>query len=161
VRLVDAARELPFVDPARIAVTGGSQGGGITLAVAGLASDLVAAAMPDVPFLCDFPRSIEITPGRPFAEITRYLATHRAAAETVLGTLSYFDGVAFARRALVPALFSVALMDDIVMPSSVFAAYNSYRADDREIEVYPYNGHEGGEFHQWVRQAEWLSERLA
>ncbi|GAA4073786.1 hypothetical protein GCM10023065_30520 [Microbacterium laevaniformans] len=42
VRLIDAARTLPRVDAARIAVTGGSQGGGITLAAAALSEGLVA-----------------------------------------------------------------------------------------------------------------------
>ena len=43
--------------------------------------------------------------------------------------------------------------------STVFAAYNDYAGDDREIDVYPYNGHEGGQGHQWVTQARWLAGR--
>ncbi|MGM1017470.1 MAG: acetylxylan esterase [Actinomycetota bacterium] len=158
VRLVDAVRTLDSVDPGEIAVTGASQGGGIALAVAGLVPDLVGV-MPDVPFLCHFGRSVQLTPDQPFTEITRYLAVHRDQDERVFRTLSYFDGVNFARRVQAPALFSVALMDAIVLPSSVFAAYNHLAADEREIEVYTFNGHEGGQTHQWVRQAEWLAER--
>jgi len=60
VRLVDAARALDFVDSSRISVTGCSQGGGISLAVAGLVPDLLAV-MPDVPFLCDFRRAVQLT----------------------------------------------------------------------------------------------------
>src|SRR6478752_7763217 len=41
VRAVDAVRTLPQVDTSRVAVTGGSQGGGISLAVAGLTDGLV------------------------------------------------------------------------------------------------------------------------
>lgn len=158
VRLIDAVRELPFVDAARIAVTGASQGGGIALAVGGLVPDLIGV-LPDVPFLCHFGRSVQLTPDQPFMEIARYLAVHRDQDERVFRTLSYFDGVNFARRVTAPALFSVALMDGIVLPSSVFAAYNHLAVDEREIAVYPFNGHEGGQTHQWVRQAEWLSER--
>jgi cephalosporin-C deacetylase len=154
VRLVDAARELPFVDASRLSVTGISQGGGISLAVAGLVPGLTAV-MPDVPFLCHFRRSVEITPENPFAEVARYLSVNRGATERVFETLSYFDGVNFARRATAPALFSVALMDTIVMPSSVFAAFNRYAAP-AEIEVYEFNGHEGGEGHHWLRQIEFL-----
>lgn len=159
VLLIDALRELPFVDATRIAVTGTSQGGGISLAVAGLRDDLWAV-MPNVPFLCHFRRAIELTPGAPFTEITRYLSVHRDHTTVVLNTLGYFDGVNFARRAIAPALFSVALMDEIVIPSTVFAAFNSYAAE-REIEVYPYNNHEGGQGHHWLRQAKWLAGRLA
>ncbi|HEY3353744.1 MAG TPA: acetylxylan esterase, partial [Polyangia bacterium] len=60
VRAVDAVRTLPGVDPAKVAVTGGSQGGGLTLAAAGLAGGLVAA-MPDVPFLTHYRRAIDLT----------------------------------------------------------------------------------------------------
>lgn len=158
VRLVDAVRELPFVAPDRITVTGSSQGGGIALAVGGLVPDLLGV-LPDVPFLCHFGRSVQLTPDQPFSEITRYLAVHRDQDERVFHTLSYFDGVNFARRVAAPTLISVALMDGIVLPSSVFAAYNHLTVDDRDIVVYPFNGHEGGQTHQWVRQAEWLRAR--
>ena len=37
-------------------------------------------------------------------------------------------------------------MDPICPPSTVFAAFNHY-AGAREIDVWPYNGHEGGGIH--------------
>jgi cephalosporin-C deacetylase len=158
VRAVDAVRTLPGVDAATVAVQGISQGGGITLAVAGLVPDLVAV-MPDVPFLCHFARALDICDKDPYAEITRYLAVHRARVDDVLHTLSYFDGVNFAKRATAPALFSVALMDLVCPPSTVYAAYNHYaggRADGRDIEVYRFNDHEGGESYQRQAQIRWL-----
>lgn len=158
VLLTDVVRGLPGVDPARIAVTGASQGGGIALAVAGLVPE-VHAVMPDVPFLCHFRRSVALTPEAPFTEVARYLSVHRDRDEQVYETLSYFDGVNFARRATAPALFSVGLMDEVVLPSSVFAAYNHYANPDRDIAVYEHNAHEGGLLHQWYRQAAWLSSR--
>ena len=160
VRLVDAVRALEFVDPDKVAVTGGSQGGGITLAVAGLLGNDIVAAMPDVPFLCHFRRSVALTPGRPFTEVTQYLSVHRDAADAVFRTLSYFDGAVFAPRASAPALFSVGLMDDIVLPSTAFAAFNRYGAEDREIATYEYNGHDGGQLFHWQRQVAWLRDRL-
>jgi len=158
VRLVDAVSTFEFVDVDHITVTGASQGGAIPLAVAGLVPNL-RAVMPDVPFLCNFRRSVELTPDDPFTEITRYLAVHRDRAEQVFETLGYFDGVTFARRAEAPAIFSVALMDTIVLPSTVYAAFNHYAGEDKVIEVYPFNGHEGGQMHQWVRQVRWLNAR--
>src|SRR5436305_5689130 len=71
VRAVDTARHHPRVDPTRIAITGGSQGGGITLAVAGLVNDL-AAALPDVPFLCHYRHATEITNQHPYAQLVTY-----------------------------------------------------------------------------------------
>nr|WP_274635911.1 acetylxylan esterase [Microbacterium bovistercoris] len=159
VRLVDTAAALPFVDRTRISVTGGSQGGGIALAAAAL-HPAVFAAMPDVPFLCHFRRSVELTPGHPFGEVEQYLAVHRTAVDQVFATLSYFDGVNFTRRLAAPAYFSVALMDGIVMPSTVFAAFNHCASPDKAIEVYEFNGHEGGQTEQWLRQTRWLAARL-
>ncbi len=126
----------PEVDPDRIAVCGGSQGGGITLAVAGL-DPAVRAAMPDVPFLCDFRRAVGLAARDPYGEISRYLSVHRDRVDSAFATLGYFDGVNFAARAKAPALFSVALMDDICPPSTVYAAYNAYGGaeGDRELQL--------------------------
>ncbi|MER3483666.1 MAG: acetylxylan esterase, partial [Meiothermus sp.] len=141
------------VDPARIAVTGGSQGGGISLAVAALAE--VQAAMPDVPFLCHYRRATEIIDTAPYNEIAIYCKIHRDKVETVFNTLSYFDGVNFAARSRAKALFSVGLMDDICPPSTVYAAYNHYMGP-KEIRVYPYNNHEGGESFQTLEKLRFL-----
>jgi len=164
VRAVDVVRAHPEVDGGRVAVTGTSQGGGITLAAAGLAADLVAVA-PDVPFLCDFPRATTLIDTDPYGEVARYLKVHRDRVERVYETLSYFDGAVLARRAAAPALFSVGLMDRICPPSTVYAAYNAYGTDGgdpaKEITVYPFNDHEGGQqFHERTKLA-WLAARLA
>lgn len=158
VRAVDAVRTLPLVDAERVAVTGTSQGGGIAIAAGALCDGLVAV-MPDVPFLCHFERALELTARLPYLELVTYLSVHRGADELVLNTLSYFDGVNLAPRASAPALFSVALMDDICPPSTVYAAYNRY-AGPAEIQVYPYNEHEGGQAYQWLAQHAFLTAIL-
>ena len=84
VRAIDAVRALERVDAARVAVCGGSQGGGIALAAAGLTEGLVAV-MPDVPFLCHFERAVGMTDADPYGEIVRYLSVHRGAEERVFG----------------------------------------------------------------------------
>ncbi|KQS08956.1 acetyl xylan esterase [Curtobacterium sp. Leaf183] len=162
VRLVDAVRTLPGVDPDRIALTGGSQGGGIAIAAAALVQAHVGpivAVLPDVAFLCDWEHGALVAVSDPYQELVRYLAVHRDAAETVWTTASYLDGVNFAARIDAPALFSVALMDEVVPPRTTFAAYNALASTDRQIEVYPYNGHEGGGFRHWERQVAFLRER--
>ncbi|MFJ8648806.1 acetylxylan esterase [Streptomyces sp. NPDC093546] len=159
VRAVEAARSHPLADAARTAVIGESQGGGITLAVAGLVPDLAAIA-PDVPFLCDFPRATTITDRNPYREVAAYLKTHRGSAERVAGTLAYFDGVHFAARGTAPALFSTALEDLTCPPSTVFAAFNAYAHEDKAIEVYDFNDHEGGGVFQQAVQLRWLPGRL-
>ena len=151
-RAVDAARSHPAVDATQVAVTGVSQGGGVTIAAAALCDDLVAV-LPDVPFLCHFRRAVAVTDAFPYGELVRYLHTHRDRVEKVFSVLSYFDGVSLAARATASALFSVALRDDICPPSTVFAAYNAY-AGPKEIEIYDFNEHEGGgPFHQRAQLA--------
>lgn len=142
VRAVAAARTLRVVDSGRVGVVGISQGGGIALAVAGLVPDL-AAVVARVPFLCDFPRACVITDALPYKELGQYLATHRHRVAQVHETLAYFDGVNFAKRANAPLAITAALMDSICPPSTVFGAFNNY-AGPKEITVWPYNGHEGG-----------------
>jgi cephalosporin-C deacetylase len=158
VRAVDAARSLPHVDPARVAVLGRSQGGGLALAVAGLRTDL-AAAVAFVPFLCDFPRATRITDSYPYREIADYLAIHRERVERVHRTLAYVDGVNFARRASAPALFSAALMDATCPPSTVYAAFHRY-AGPRRMLLWEYNGHEGGGILDEALALDFLREHL-
>ena len=154
VRAVEAARSHPAVDATRIAVTGGSQGGGISLAVAGL-EPAVSVVMPDVPFLCHYRRAVELIDTNPYAEIAAFCRVHRDKVDTVFRTLSYFDGVNFAARCRARALFSVGLMDDICPPSTVFAAYNHF-AGPKEIRVWRYNHHEGGENFQALEKIRFL-----
>lgn len=158
VRAVEAARSHSAVDAQRIAVTGGSQGGGITLAVSGLVPSLIAA-MPDVPFLCHYRAATELVDSAPYSEIARYCQTHRDKVEAVFHTLSYFDGLNFSARAHAPALFSVGLMDEICPPRTVYAAYNHY-AGTKDIRIWSYNHHEGGGTYQSVEKLKFLAPLL-
>jgi cephalosporin-C deacetylase len=143
VRAAETAAGLPFADPARILVTGISQGGGLTLAAAGLLGDRVAGAVSGVPFICDLRRAVRITDSDPYAEFARWARANPARAEAALSTMDYVDGVNFARRITAPTLVSVALMDMTCPPSTVFGAYNSI-GGRKQIEVYEWDGHEGG-----------------
>lgn len=158
VRAVDAARAHPAVDAQRIVVFGRSQGGGLALAAGALLGD-VAGVLSDVPFLCHIRRGADIAAENPYAEIARYLKVHRDHVDQVFRTLSYIDGVNFARRASVPALVSVALMDDVCPPSTVYAAFNHYRGP-KQLQTYEFNGHEGGEAYHDLRQLRWVAELL-
>lgn len=155
---VDAVRANPLIDSARVVLTGGSQGGGICIAAAAM-TDTAIAALPDAPFLCDFPRAMRLVDLNPYRELVDFLASHRHLTETVRHTLSYFDGVTMAARAHVPTLFSVSLMDDICPPSTVFAAYNAW-AGEKEIRVYPFNRHECGGAHHRRVQLDWVAGLL-
>jgi len=151
---IDAARAHDAVDPERIIVFGGSQGGGIAIAASGL-EPTVRAALVDVPFLCHYRRAIEMTNDHPYGELAKYLRVHRTKVTTILRTLSYVDAVNHAVRATAPAIFSVGLMDSVCPPSTVFAAYNHY-GGDKAITVWPFAGHEGGGSNQHAERLAFL-----
>ncbi|KQQ05854.1 MULTISPECIES: acetylxylan esterase [unclassified Rathayibacter] len=165
VRALDVLREHPAVDSSRVAISGGSQGGGICLAVAGILgllgeSAAARAAIIDVPFLSHIGHAVRLIETMPYGEITQYLRNHRGAESFVFDTLSYFDGTSFAPHAEVPSMFSVGLLDDICPPSTVYASYNRY-SGRREMRVYPYNGHEGGGTFQLREHVRFLARELA
>jgi cephalosporin-C deacetylase len=156
---LEVMRAQPLVQADRVAVTGMSQGGGISLAVAGLVPDLWAV-LADVPFLCDFPRAAQIAGTDPYGEIVRYLRIHRDHTDVAFKTLAYFDAAGLARTAKAPALFSVGLMDQTCPPSTVYAAFNNYGGKskvEKRIVEYPFNDHEGGEAFHRIVQLEWLA----
>ena len=159
VRAVQAARELAPVDADRVAVTGISQGGGIALAVAALCPEL-RAVVTRVPFLSDFPRALQITDAYPYREVCDFLSVHRTEAKRAQRTLQYFDGVNFAAQAIVPAMFTTGLMDNVTPPSTVYAAYNAY-AGPKQITAWPFNGHEGGGAEDDIAAVQFLREMTA
>jgi cephalosporin-C deacetylase len=159
VHAVQAAAAHPHVDASRIAVTGGSQGGGIALAAAALSGKRVKMCMADVPFLCNFRRATTIVDSHPYFEIASFLKAHRNLVETVNNTLSYFDGIHFAPKITARTLISVALMDNVCPPSTVYAAYNRIKAK-KEMAVYQFNNHEGGGAFQSEKKLAFATEHL-
>lgn len=153
-RAVEAIKTRAEVDATRIAVNGQSQGGGLSIAVAGLLPE-VKVCLADVPFLQHFRRAIEITPSDPYPEIARFLQVHRDKIDAVLRTLSYCDGMNFAARMRARALYSVGIMDTTCPPSTVYASYNHVRSE-KDIIEYHFNNHEGGGFQHKVEKIRFL-----
>jgi cephalosporin-C deacetylase len=169
VRAVEAAQTLPRVDASRIVVHGVSQGGALAIAAASLAAragiEGIIACLPDVNFLSDFRRALDVATAGPYTEIERFLVRHRDKAETALATLDYVDVSLIGRWAEAPASFSVALRDDVCPPSTVYAAYNAYgeaaaTPPAKDIAEYPFNAHEGGGEHRVAAHLERLGGLL-
>jgi cephalosporin-C deacetylase len=140
VRALELLAKRDEVDADRLAITGISQGGGLTLAVAAL-SDRPILAMADVPFLCDFRRAINITPAAPYTEIPSFLRSFPQSLDEVIHTLSYCDNLNLAPSIKCRTLVCNCLCDDICPPSTIFAAYNHITAE-KQMEIYPFHRHE-------------------
>lgn len=141
-RAVDAVRSLPEVDPARVAVIGNSQGGGIALGVGALVPDVVAV-LAQSPFLTDAPEALRRATSGPWLELRSYLAEHPEHAERVARTLAYVDGVSSARNATAPGWITAGLADGICPPETAAAAAAAY-AGPITYREWPGAGHESG-----------------
>ncbi|HEY3319069.1 MAG TPA: acetylxylan esterase [Planctomycetota bacterium] len=136
---------LPEVDPNRVGATGGSQGGGLTLACASLEPAIKRAA-PVFPFLCDYKRVWEMDLAKDAYQELKTFFRHfdpcHAREQEIFTRLGYIDCQHLAKRIRGQILMGVGLMDTICPPSSQFAAYNKMTAK-KEMVLYPDFGHEG------------------
>lgn len=142
VRALEVLASIDNVDASKIGVHGGSQGGALTLASAAL-SDIPVVAVADEPFLCNFERAIDVALSNPFNEINDFFRRNTAPEIEIQAkkTLSYFDIMNLAPRIKCHTWVSAGLIDDIVPPSTVYAAYN-HMVCSKEISVHRYFGHE-------------------
>ena len=142
--------EMPDVDPARVGATGGSQGGGLTLACAALEPRIKRAA-PVYPFLCDYKRVWKTDLGtNAYVELRDYFKhfdPRHEREDAIFERLGYVDVQHLAPRIRAEVLIAVGLMDTICPPSTQFAAYNKITSAKR-MDLYPDFGHEGLKGHE-------------
>jgi cephalosporin-C deacetylase len=144
-QLASIVMNLPEVDPDRVGATGGSQGGGLTLACAALEPRIKRAA-PVFPFLCDYQRIWEMDLAtNAYEELRTYFRLfdplHEREQE-IFTRLGYIDNQHLAHRIRAELLMAVGLMDAICPPSTQFAAYNKITSR-KSLLIYPDFGHEG------------------
>jgi len=136
---------LDGVDASRVAASGGSQGGGLTLACAALEPGIRRAA-PAFPFLSDYRRVWEIDQAKDAYDELRvffrqYDPRHERE-EEIFTRLGYIDVQNLAPRIRAEVLMATALMDTVCPPSTQFAAYNKITAP-KSMDLYPDFAHEG------------------
>lgn len=135
----------PEVDASRVGATGGSQGGGLTLACAALTPTLKLAA-PVFPFLCDYQRVWEMDLAKgAYDELSYFFRNfdpRHEKQDEIFTRLGYIDNQHLAPRIRAEILLLVGLMDTICPPSTQFAAYNKITAA-KDLVIYPDFGHEG------------------
>ncbi len=144
VQLARVVMSFPEVDAERVGATGGSQGGGLTLACAALEPRIRRAA-PVFPFLCDYQRVWEMDQAKDaYDELRAYFRSFdpmHSDEEAIFTKLGYIDCQNLAPRTKGEILMFTGLMDTVCPPSTQFAAYNKIPSK-KEVVIYPDFGHE-------------------
>jgi acetyl xylan esterase (AXE1) len=152
-RAIDFLAELDFVDENHIGVTGGSQGGALTLTTAYL-NPKVKCAAAFYPAMCDLTGYLHDQGNAwPYMFRNKKLATPER-----LETVKYYDVVNFARRLTVPVFFSFGYNDMVVCPTSVVGAYNSITSPKSRMVV-PQSRHYTYP-EQWKARSKWMMENV-
>jgi cephalosporin-C deacetylase len=136
VRAAEMLAARPEVDADNILVTGGSQGGGLTLVAAGLYPKF-KAAVANVPALCRLDWNFEIVHPEYFP-----IGYTEGTKPWISRTLNYYDAVHFAPKITCPIWITLGLFDDVTPSMNVFCAYNAIPGK-KQIKVQPLIGHGG------------------
>jgi cephalosporin-C deacetylase len=140
---------LDYVDETRVGATGGSQGGGLTLACSALVPSIKLSA-PIYPYLSDYRRVWDMDLDKNAYEGLRYYFRHfdprHEREDAIFERLGYIDVQYLAPRIKAKVLMATGLLDNICPPSTQFAAFNKITSE-KEVLIYPDFGHEGLEGH--------------
>ena len=156
VRAIDFIYSLHEFDGSTLAVTGGSQGGALSIVTAGLDSRIkYLAAL--YPALCDVTGYLN---GRAGGWPHMFNDWNKAfnAKPDKIETSKYYDVVNFARQVKAPGLYSWGYNDVTCPPTSMYSAYNVIQAP-KSLNIYEETGHwTYPEQNEKVRK--WLVEKL-
>jgi len=154
-RALDFLARRPEVDSERIAVWGGSQGGGFSFMTAAL-DDRISFCVADIPWLCDWVNYFKTTH---WDEIDTWMSESPSRNWlSLLKTLSYFDTMNMADKIKCPVLMRIGLQDPVCPPATSFATYNLINSK-KEFIVYPKSGHWIGDV-DWDYGYQWLREKF-
>jgi cephalosporin-C deacetylase len=134
VRAVDFIFSLPEFNGTDIAVTGGSQGGALTIVTAGLDKRIKYMAA-FYPALCDYSGYLNKRAGG-WPHYFRDTEPKPGEVET----LAYYDVVNFARRVTIPGFYTWGYNDITCPPTSMYSAYNVITAP-KELQIFLETGH--------------------
>jgi cephalosporin-C deacetylase-like acetyl esterase len=134
VRAIDFIFSLPQFDGSTLAVTGGSQGGALSIVTAGL-DPRVKYLAAFYPALCDLTGYFSFRAGG-WPHMFRDLK----AGQDKIETASYYDVVNFAKNVRIPGFYSWGYNDVVCPPTSTYSAYNSITAP-KELLIMQETGH--------------------
>ncbi|MFT4031044.1 MAG: acetylxylan esterase [Siphonobacter sp.] len=156
VRANDFLVSLPQYDGQHLAVTGGSQGGALSIVTAAL-DPRVKWLGAFYPALCDLTGYLHNrTGGWPHLFAGPSLEFNDKPDK--IKTCGYYDVVNFARRLTIPGAYSWGYNDETCPPTSMYAAYNVIQAP-KQLDLAYETGHWTYP-EQTERMANWLIEKL-
>lgn len=140
-RAIDYLCSLSDWDGRNVIVTGGSQGGALSIVTAAL-NEKVTLCAPFYPALCDLTGFLHQRAGGWPKFFSGFYNDGRTdiGNDEAVNTLQYFDVVNFARRLKCPTFMSWGYSDDTCSPTSVWAAWNAISAP-KQKDVTPSSGH--------------------
>jgi len=158
VRAIDFLCSREEVDSRYLVVTGGSQGGALSIATAALDNQRIKLCIPSVPFLSDFPDYFKVAkwPANEFVVFEK--ANHDFGWKNIYKNLSYFDVKNLAPWVRCPVFMGIGLLDTTCPPHINFAAYNQMNVPKSYI-AYPESGH-GLPSDFAVKKYEWMKKEL-
>lgn len=159
VRYVDFACSRPEIDKSRIAVSGGSMGGYMSITTAAL-DHRVALCAPQNPFMSDVYNMDNGASVWPLQHMKLYVAIRPGLTfDKVMDNLQYFDTKNFATLIQCPTLMGIGLLDPYVPPNNSFAVFNNIKAK-KKIIVFKDLGHEVGEKYN-LYEERWMRDQFA
>jgi len=157
IRAIDFLMTRPEIDTTHIGVEGMSQGGGLSLLLAGL-DKRISVCAPDVPFLCNVEQLVADASWAQ-AELKRYQKTvPDISFWTLQQNFRYFDTKNVADWITCPVLMSIGLQDWTCPPHTCYATYNKVKSI-KEVYLYTYGAHEGGGKEHRKLKFEWIRAR--
>jgi cephalosporin-C deacetylase-like acetyl esterase len=140
-RAIDFLCSLGEWDGKNVIVTGGSQGGALTIVTAAL-NDKVTMCAPFYPALSDLMGFLHQRAGGWPKFFTDFYRDGQVdiPKEQAVATLQYFDVVCFARMLKVPTFMSWGYSDDTCSPTSVWAVWNAITSP-KQNDITPSSAH--------------------
>jgi cephalosporin-C deacetylase-like acetyl esterase len=153
VRAIDFLTSLPEFDKKNVVVSGGSQGGALTIVTAGIDKrvNYIASFYPALSDNTGYLNNRSA--GWPFMFSDKYQNN----TPEKIKTMEYYDVVNFAQKISVPGFYSTGYNDNTCSPTSTLSAFNSVKAP-KEIVITPISAH--WRFNETdAKSMKWLREK--
>ena len=139
--IMDCLRSMDFIfshtevglDSNRVFLSGGSQGGALSLITASF-DHRISICETENPIFCDFHNYYGITSAKTPNEFPyKYFNQTKIPWNKLFKTLAYFDVQNFVPNIECPCMFAIGTRDPIAPPTCIYAAYNKLNAKTKKI----------------------------